>query len=96
MNKVLFWRGLMKSYKALQERYNNVIYFVIDEKRLFLGNLEISNNNDDDVDKNDVKIDEINEVYKWNFSDLEITDNFLPNGVWESDVKFIKDNKWYI
>lgn len=50
---VMFWKGNRRDYDVIVTKNSNTLYVILDEKRIFLGVIEISNNNQDEVNEID-------------------------------------------
>lgn len=64
-NTVNFWQGIREKYDAIVTKDSNTIYFITDNKEVFLDGIMISNNNQEQVDNHTDRILSVDDVTYW-------------------------------
>lgn len=67
MGQVNFWKGSYNDYLGM-EKNENILYFIMDEYKIYLGSVEISNNNSSEISiyEEDIVESEKSAVWKEN------------------------------
>ncbi|MGL5690795.1 MAG: hypothetical protein ACRDD8_08240 [Bacteroidales bacterium] len=84
VNDIKFWRGRQSDYDKLTPQ-NNVIYFILDEFKIYLGAVEVSNNKEYFIGTLMSRFNSIIDIFTWNQPDIIIP----PKPTYDTDKTYM-------